>query len=56
MLGESVRHHVQEEKSKIFAIARELMDQDELEDFGRKVGEGQATIDVALFAPMDSEQ
>ena len=34
VLGESVRHHVQEEESTIFALARELLDGQELDEIG----------------------
>lgn len=34
VLGESVKHHVREEESTIFALAREVMDEDELEEVG----------------------
>ncbi|HYL27495.1 MAG TPA: hemerythrin domain-containing protein [Candidatus Nitrosotalea sp.] len=36
VLGESVRHHVREEESTIFSLARELLDDDELESLGEK--------------------
>lgn len=36
VLGESVRHHVREEESTIFSLARELLEDDELEALGEK--------------------
>ena len=36
VLGESVRHHVREEESTIFSLARELLENDELEALGDK--------------------
>ncbi len=34
VLGENVKHHVKEEESKVFGIAREMLDQSELEAIG----------------------
>jgi hemerythrin superfamily protein len=37
VLAESVKHHVREEESTIFSLARELLDPDELEDLGKEM-------------------
>ncbi len=44
VLGESVRHHVQEEESTIFTMARELLDQEELEELGEKWQKAKARL------------
>jgi hemerythrin superfamily protein len=36
VLGESVRHHVEEEESTIFSMARDLLEPEELEELGEK--------------------
>src|ERR1700693_4212023 len=36
VLAESIKHHVKEEESTVFAIARKLIDEDERNDLGEK--------------------
>ena len=37
MLAEQIRHHVKEEETTFFPMARELFDEDELADLGRRI-------------------
>lgn len=44
VLGESVKHHVKEEESTIFALARELLDRAELDELGERFEAGKARM------------
>lgn len=37
VLSENVKHHVKEEESTIFSLAKETVDQDELDELGKKM-------------------
>jgi len=43
VLGENVKHHVKEEESTIFALAREVLSEDEREEIGAKFEAGKAS-------------
>lgn len=44
VLGENVKHHVKEEESTIFRLARKLMDADELSDLGERMEAAKARL------------
>jgi hemerythrin-like domain-containing protein len=44
VLSESVKHHVEEEESTVFSLARKLIDKDELEALGVKWERAKQTI------------
>ncbi|HEY1428826.1 MAG TPA: hemerythrin domain-containing protein, partial [Candidatus Tumulicola sp.] len=46
VLGESVKHHVAEEESTVFKIARELMDQGERDDLGEQWAKARKRADA----------
>ncbi len=45
VLGESVRHHVKEEESTVFTIARKLLSQDEQDNLGEKWTKARQRLD-----------
>jgi hemerythrin-like domain-containing protein len=47
VLGESVKHHVKEEESTIFKLAREVLDADEREAIGEKFQAGKTAAKAA---------
>jgi hemerythrin-like domain-containing protein len=51
VLGESVKHHVEEEESTVFAIAREVIDQAELEELADKWQKAKAQMTARAGKP-----
>jgi|SRR6202042_951323 len=47
VLAESIKHHVKEEESTVFAIARKLIDEDERNDLGEKWARARQRLDAA---------
>ena len=50
VLGESVKHHVEEEESKVFRIARELLDQSERDVLGEQWARARKRADAQPHA------
>lgn len=47
VLGESIKHHVKEEESTVFSIARKLIAPEELNDLGKKWVKARERLDAA---------
>ncbi len=44
VLGENVKHHVKEEESTIFSLAREVLEQEELDELGEEMAEAKQRL------------
>lgn len=54
VLNESIKHHVKEEESTVFSIARKLIGEDERNDLGEKWAKARQRLDAAKMAkPMN---
>jgi hemerythrin superfamily protein len=51
VLAENVKHHVKEEESKIFTLARELLDADELEELGETMAAAKQRLTASSARP-----
>ena len=47
VLGESIEHHVKEEESTVFSIARKLLSQSDLNELGEKWAKARQRLDAA---------
>jgi hemerythrin superfamily protein len=47
VLAENVKHHVKEEESTIFGLAKDVLDDDELEELGEKMAEAKMRLTAA---------
>jgi len=55
VLCENVTHHVKEEEATIFSLARKLLDRNELDDLGEKMGRAKQRLLAGQPAPDDRE-
>jgi hemerythrin-like domain-containing protein len=51
VLSESIKHHVKEEESTVFTIARKLISADERSDLGEKWTRARQRLDAAMGEP-----
>jgi hemerythrin superfamily protein len=56
VLCENVTHHVKEEESTIFPLARKVMDRDELDELGDKMGRAKQRLEAGQEEPVPGDQ
>jgi hypothetical protein len=54
VMKENVEHHIEEEEREMFAQARQVFDEAELEDLGTRMQERRATAQQELGVPVRS--